>query len=173
MEYNKFISFLKRHNLYDQEIFNYFWDEAIFFDYRDEWKRSFIGCFYLFDNVHHLKKMRVFVPFINDDITILINIHEYVHLFMLYRKLGKRVKIGDDVEILAMYYERIYLLENPTQELSEYLMYLNQCIDLDKDLKYTIGLNVCEELLNSCYNYNITKLYRKTKKLIKKYHRKG
>ena len=46
MYYQKFINFLKEHNLYNEEVVEYWKNNRTLFDYHDEEKRGFIGCFY-------------------------------------------------------------------------------------------------------------------------------
>lgn len=167
MYHKKFIEFLKKHNLYDEEVLNYWKDNKTSFDYREEEKRDLIGCFYILRN-NILEKIKLIVPFIESDKTVLINIHEYIHLFLLYPKLGKKCKIGLDKEVLPIFYEKVYIQENPTPQLIEYHEYLNSFIKKSDQQEYIIALNLSGELLKNYKNKNINKLDHKVKKLVKK-----
>ncbi len=170
MYYQKFIDFLKKHNLYDEDVINYWKNHKVSFDYREEEQRDFIGCFYMLrDNV--LEKISLIVPFIDNDKTVLINIHEYVHLFLLYPKLRKKCIIGIDKEVLPILYEKIYIHENPTDELINYYEYLNSFIEKSGKEEYLIALDISEQLLENNYS-NIRQLERKTKKLTKFYQKR-
>ena len=171
MYYQKFINFLKEHNLYNEEVVEYWKNNRTLFDYRDEEKRGFIGCFYQYKK-EYLTKIHLIVPFINNDKTILINIHEYIHLLTLYNKIGKKYKIGDDKEVLPFLYERIFIKENKTDELLNYYQYLNKTIIEDNKEEYLIALNLSEILLKEYNNDNIYKLDKKSKKLTKKYQKR-
>jgi len=103
------IDFFKRHKLYNKEMFDYFSNNAIMIDYEDEEQRMFVGCFCILGKDKKLKSILLNVPYIYDDITMLVSIHEFVHGIMLYGNLNKKVKIGIDKEVLPMLYEKIYI----------------------------------------------------------------
>lgn len=167
--YLKFINFFKEHNLYDETVFKYIRENAILFDYLEEEKRAFIGCYYSYDKNNHLSKITIAVPIINDEKTLLINIHEYIHAITLYHKLGKTCKIETDIEMLPMLFERIYLEENKNQILEEYVKSLNEKITEDSEVAYQIALKYQEELLKYYHQTkDFNRLKRKAKKLSKK-----
>lgn len=172
--YRKFINFFQKHNLYNEEIFDYLRLNSILFDYLDEDTRPFIGCYHTLDKDLKLKKIELCVPLIADEKTILINIHEYTHGILLYEYLNKKIKITNDCETLPLLMERIYLEENPSQELEEYIKKLNTKIQNDTSIeaqKYKTALNIQEELLtyyNKTHNFN--KVKKKSKKLYRKQH---
>ena len=120
------------------------------FDYRDDDNRNFFGCFWLVNN-GYLNKISLVVPFFDNDITVLINIHEYIHGIMLYEKLGKKYKPGIDIEILPMLYEKLYVLENSNNELIQFEDSLNQKINDSNELKYKLGLMCSDKLLQMYY----------------------
>lgn len=166
--YQKFINFLKEHYLYDEKILEYWKNNRTLFDYRDEEKRDLMGCFYQYEK-EYLTKIHLIVPFIDNDKTVLINIHEYIHLLTLYNKIGKKCKIGDDKEVLPFLYERIFINENKTDELLKYYQYLNQSIIESNVNEYLIALHLSEILLEEYDNDAIHKLDKRAKKLTKKY----
>ena len=168
MYYQKFINFLKEHHLFNEEIFDYWNQNKILFDYLDDEKRIFIGCYYQYEH-NYLTKISLIVPFLDDDKTTLINIHEYVHLFSLYHKIGKKCKIDDSCEVLPFLFERIYIRENQSKELLEYYDFLNRSIINDNKKPYVMALNLSDDLLNEYNNEKVCKLDRKVKKLVKKY----
>lgn len=166
--YTKFIDFFKRHNLYDEKIFNYLQENSVMFDYRDEDSRPFIGCYYSYSKDNKLQKITLCVPFIDDDITTLINIHEYIHGILMYNKIGYKFKTNIDCEILPMLYERIFIEETQNEELNEYLEYLNQKVLENPKPEYQLALSIQDELLEEYNkNNNIKKLNKKIKKLTK------
>ena len=85
--YNKFINFFKEQNLYNEEMFTYFGNNSILFDYRDEDYHPFIGCFYLTKD-NKVTKISLVVPYLNSEVSTLINIHEYTHAIILYKHLN-------------------------------------------------------------------------------------
>ena len=168
MYYEKFLEFLKSHNLYDEDIYKYWYDNSMRFDYLIEEGRDFINTYYKFEN-GYLVKLWSFLPFIDSDITVLINIHEYVHMYVMYNKLGKRCKIGRDCEVLPILFERIYIEENKTPELLKYYNFLNDSIIDDNDDKYVLALNISNELIKEYNKQDISKLDNKVKRLVLKH----
>lgn len=168
--YKKFIRFLKEHNLYDAEALEYLRNNGVFFDFLEEENRDFIGCRYILDKNEKLQKIQICAPFIRDEKTILINIHEFTHGLMLYKYLGKKIKTGNDIEILPMLYERVYLIENYSVQVKEYIDSLNSQITEKSKIAYRIALEVQDEmLLYQKSESNPQKLNIKAKKLAKKY----
>ena len=167
--YNDFINFFKKHNLYDEEIFNYIQKNRTLFDYRDEEQRIFIGCYYTCNKQGILQKIKLCVPFIDNQITLLINIHEYIHAIELYKNIGKKYEQKDTEETLPMLYEQLYYLENPNKELEIYLIELNKKITKKSSKSYQIALLIQEELLAYYQKTNPTlkKLQTKVKKYLK------
>lgn len=49
--------------------------------------------------------------------TMLINIHEITHGIYAYKKLNKKYNPNVGIETLPMLYEKIYILENNSEEL--------------------------------------------------------
>ena len=112
MYYEKFINFLKKHNLYDEEVIQYWTKNKISFDYLEEESRCLIGCYYKIEN-KILTKISLIVPFIDNDKTVLINIHEYAHALELYSELGKIYEDKVELrEIHAREMEKVYLKSN-------------------------------------------------------------
>lgn len=173
-KYTEFINFFKKHNLYSEEAFKYLIKNTIYFDYREEDKRPYIGYHYLTDKNSILKEIKLYLPYISDYKTLLINIHEYIHALHLYRRLEKKYKKELDSEILPMLYEKIYLLENPNEILEEFLKYLNTLITENSPQEYKIALLVQEELLKYYIEKkpSFEKLQRKARKLTRKYTNK-
>lgn len=166
--YSKFVEFLKSHNLYEEQAFRYIWKNALYIDYLNEEVRDFIGCFFIYEN-GYLTKIRLCVPYIVDDKTVLINIHEYVHAFLLYYKLNTKYKIGIEKEVLPLFFEKLYILENPGRGLEEYERYLNQFIIKENILEYKLALDVVDDLVQLYKpEMSIQKLEKKTKRLVKR-----
>ena len=169
--YNNFINFFKKHNLYDEEMFNYIQKNRTLFDYRDEDQRIIIGCYYICNKQGILQKINICVPFINDPITLLINIHEYIHAIESYKNISKKYEHKDTEETLPMLYEVLYYLENQNKELKIYLTELNKKITKNSSKSYQIALLIQEELLTYYQKTNPTfrTLQSKVKKISKRY----
>ncbi len=147
--YNNFINFFKRHNLYDEEIFDYLRENSFMFDYRDDDYRPFTGCNYIIKN-GYLDKINLVVPFFDNDITSLINVHEYVHGIISYNYLGKKYSIGNDAEVLPMMFEKLYILESNNPELMDYGKSLDSMISKD-DFSHYLGL-LYRDIMIELYN---------------------
>lgn len=170
--YISFVNFLIKHNIYDDEAFTYIRNNTTYFDYRDEDKRPSIGYYYFTDGLK-ITRIELCVPFIRDEITTIINVHEYIHGFSLYKKIGKRFKLENDSEVLPLLYEKIYLSENPNEQLEIFIKHLNSQITENSPLVYKIALSVQQELLEYYQekNPNFTKLERKAKVLARRYQK--
>lgn len=172
--YIKFINFFKDKKLYNEEIFTYLREKSIMFDYIDTDQRPSIGTYYTFDKRHKLKNIILYVPFINDEITIVTNIHEYTHGLLAYNNLNKKYILQDDCEILPMLMEKLYLKDNPSPTLDRYIQYLDAKILESKckeDYRYKIALNIQSELLEYySTNNDFEKLKNKSRKLYRKYN---
>ena len=78
---------------------------------------------------------------------MLVNIHEYVHYYLFFKKIGKKVIIGRNCEVLPMLYEKIFIIEKNSDDLYEYEKLLNNSIDKN-DLNYVYALKIRDYLLN-------------------------
>ena len=169
MEYHpKIINFFKEHNLYDEKKFNYLKNNSIMVDYENPEERSFIGCFYILDQRNILRKIKLNLPYVMNEETTLINIHELTHGIENYYKIGKKFKKDITIETLPLLYEKLYILENPSEELIAYGKYLDNLIEETSEKEYKFALKVREELLNN-YDYDMVKIQKRTKKLVRKY----
>ena len=173
MNYNsKIIDFFKKHNLYEKEMFDYLQKNSIMLDYRDPDARAFIGTFYVLDAKRKLTRIILYLPYVYDEKTALINIHEITHGIENYQKLGKRFEKDITIETLPLLYEKIYIQETGDEELVKYGKFLDDSIrekDDKENLKYIFGLKAREELIKSFNNENIKRMSKKCQKLKRKY----
>lgn len=169
MEYHpKVINFFKKHNMYDERLFKYLKENSTLLDYAYEEQRFMIGCFYILDKHNILRGLRLNLPYVTDEKTALINIHELTHGIENYYKMGKKFKKDITIETLPLLYEKLYILENPSEELITYGKYLDNLIEETSEKEYKYALKVREELLKN-YDYNMVKMQKRTKKLVRKY----
>ena len=82
--YEIYIEFLKKYNLYDKEVFDFIKDKTVYVDYMNTDSENFIGVYPIVDKDNIVRDLRMCVPNIVDDISISMNIHEYVHLIKMY-----------------------------------------------------------------------------------------
>ncbi len=171
--YYKFINFFEKQNLYNKETFDYFRSNSILFNYLDTDYHPFIGCYYTTKN-KKVNKINLIVPYIDNDVTTLINIHEYTHAIILYQYMNKIFPEDITTEILPLLYERIYLEENKDNKvLQEHISAINKRIVTSNNseiTKYKIALDIQNNLLEYYNNghKNIKELHRRIKKLVKK-----
>jgi len=116
---NKFIKYLKDTEIYNEEVFKYIKPKTVYLDHSEE-ATHFYGVFPIVDDNNIIKDIKLCVPKIKDDITVSINIHEYVHLLLLYRELNKEYKESDYDELLPVMYEFYYLKDNDPEYLEAY-----------------------------------------------------
>ena len=166
---SEIIDFFKRHNLYEEKMFNYLQENSIMIDYRVEEHRAFVGCFCQYEkNSNILLKFNLCIPFDYNDVTRLVCIHEIVHGICAYKKLNKHFDLGNSCEVLPFLYEGLYVIEKQSEELNNYLKYLDSCIEEHSDEKYKIALYLRNELLDN-YEDNFDKMDRLSKRLTLRY----
>lgn len=139
MKYNqKVIDFFKRHNMYDEKVFEYLQDNTMMVDYNDPDQRMFIGfSAWIKDGV--LKRFTICIPYMQDNITMLNDIHEIAHGIYAYRKLNKKYD-RNACETIPMLCEKIFVSETNDEELTKYSEYLDSLIDEDSEAKYRFAL---------------------------------
>ena len=172
--YKKFIHFLKEHNLYDENAMEYLHEKGIFFNYLEEENRDFIGCYFAINKRKILEDIILCVPYIRDEKTLIINVHEYTHALLYYKYLGKKVDTkNSSIEILPMMYEKLYIKESNSQLGKEYIEYLDSQITEKSDLKYRIAIEAQQDILDFYgKEKNPDKLQDQSKKIAKKLTKK-
>ena len=77
--YEKYINFLKKHNIYNEELLMYIREYATYFDYYNENEKNYpTSTFPVIDKQKKVIGIRTVIPVITDDITIILNIKEYI-----------------------------------------------------------------------------------------------
>ena len=169
MKYHyKITNFFKKHNIYDEEMFNYFSQNSTMIDYDIEEYRGFVGCWPNINKQNILIGFHVNTPYYKDDKTALITVHELIHAKLCYDKIGYFYKKSITDETLPFLYEKLYLLENYSPELEKYQEYLDSLIDENRVNAYLFALKNRDYLLSK-YNYNFKEMQRLTKRLSKKF----
>ena len=101
---NEVKDFFKKENLYSEEFFDFLKQKVRKVPSTSE--ISWYGCFpQVEDSI--LKDIRLLVPEITDEKSLLINIHEYAHALELYNELG------------TIYIERRIERENKAKEMEK------------------------------------------------------
>ena len=168
MNYNQgIVDFFKKHNMYDERVFEYLQANTTMLDYRDPEQRDFAGCFYIKEKNDVLRRLLLCIPYVYNCETALINIHEITHGIENYRKIGKKFKKDITVETLPILYEKLYILDNPSDEIIAYSRYLDE-VCRDGAVEYQYALRVRDELLSN-YNYDMHRMEKLSKKLVRKY----
>lgn len=168
--YIKFINFFRSYGLYDEQMFNYIWSNSIFYNDLEIECEDFAGIYYILDKHSKLLKFNLIVPYINNEKTLFINIHEYMHAIYAYYYLGQKIKIDETSEAIALLFEKIYLDEFYSHSLNEYKNKLNTIRNNSCDKKYVLGLKIADELLlNYKKKLSFKDLNKKSKRLLKKY----
>ena len=163
MEYNpEIIAFFKRHNMYDEKVFNYLQNNTMMIDYRNPDERYFIGLFYIQDKKERLQRIQLNIPYVYDYETALINVHEITHGIENYYKIGKKFDKDITVEALPLLYEKLYIMDGNNEELRKYGEYLDAMIDRDSEIEHRIALI-------EHYDYDMKKMQKLAKKLVRKY----
>ena len=139
MKYNSdVIEFFKNHNMYDKEMFDYLEQHTVMVDYNDSFQRMFIGFTVRIKN-GKLIDFTICVPYVEDNVTMLNNIHEITHGIYAYNKIGKKYN-SNVSEVLPFLFEKLFVLETNDEELNKYSEYLDSLVDEDSEERYKIAM---------------------------------
>ena len=130
----KFIEFLKKSELYNEEVLDYIEYRTTHVDYKEKGAMDFVGCYPILED-GIVKDIWLCVPNMVDDISISINIHEYVHLLRVYKSLGKKFEESEYEELLPVMYEFAFLEDVGN---TEYLEKYKEDIKDDEVLKVLV-----------------------------------
>ena len=135
---DKYINFLKKYNLYREDIFEYMKDRTKYIDYRQDGSDGYIG---VYPNLVNgiIKDIKMRVPRLIDDHSIAITIHEYIHLLKMFDYIGKEYVFSDYEDLLPTFYELVFAKENNDID------YINERLEFIKEYNY---LNVLVDMFN-------------------------
>lgn len=108
---NKLTSALKSLNIYSDKLISFLNGKILYLPLKkDEFPWA---CFPILDDNEVLIDIKLLVPEIIDEDTLLVNIHEFTHAFELFQKLGhKYIENVPYSEKLAKDNEKIYIKLN-------------------------------------------------------------
>lgn len=168
----KFINFLKKHDLYDEKVLKYIAEQSVDIDI-DSHDFLLGSCHTVINNNNgKLEQIIPCMPNIMDDYSVMIAIYTYVNTLLLLPKLNKTY----DNELfynyfLPLFYKKIYILENPSDELLMYEKTMRERL-----LKFSPNnFKYIFELIDSLtcnYNknsYDSRKIAKKAKRLARTY----
>lgn len=130
----KFIEFLKKSELYNEDVLDYIEYRTTYVDYKEKGAMDFVGCYPILED-GMVKDIRLCVPNMVDDVSVSINIHEYVHLLRIYKSLGKKFVESEYEELLPIMYEFAFLEDVGN---TEYLEKYKEDIKDDEVLKVLV-----------------------------------
>ncbi len=162
----KFIKFLKDNNIYDEKVLEFFKNNSTYVDFKDDDTKYFIGCYPKVEN-GILKGVNICVPDMEDEVTVTINIHEYVHTLELYKKLNKEYKETSYEEVLPVFYELIFFKEN-VKTMADYSKFYEEHLMKYYEKEYLMVIELYNDLIKEYGDTSIEHLEKRVKRLIKK-----
>ena len=159
--YIKLINFLKRNGINNETMFNYLYDKTKIIDYTTEEQREIRGVYPKYDKQKKLNDITLYID-VNNDESILLSIRPYCNLGTLYNP-DKDI----EAETLAIYFEKLYIKENPELIYKTYLDNIYSSIMEENDNSiHKIALITEQRLENTNYNTScFEELYEKAKAL--------
>lgn len=149
--FDKYMAFLRKHELYDEYFFDYFWNRAVHVDIRDEEYQGLFGSNVpIINEKNKLIDLVPCMPFIDNDKAVAIGIYTYVHALTQTPRIGK--KHNDNkyfCYILPMFYERIYIIENENEALLKHEEEIRYNIEIGDSLENKLILQSVDELVDS------------------------
>lgn len=172
--YEKYINFLKKHNIYKKEVLMYIREFVIYFDYHNENERSYpTSTLPVIDKQKKVIGVQTILPLISDDITTILNIQEYIKASIYYNQIGTIMKKEPNHQIamiLQILYTKLYISEHQTEELKK----LEKSINEDEREECKVALYLSDVLLETYIEgeTNLESLIEETEKLINQKRRK-
>lgn len=168
--YQEYISFLKKHGLYDNKCFSYIQSQAVLVDYQGLEDKNLIGCAINIDRSGRLRSFVPCLPYLNNKKMVAISIYVYTQALMLISKLGKEYEEDFYSRSLPLFYLKLYLVENANEVLWQYDQQIEKNLLENETNQSKLLLEYLERLLENYYQENseAKKLGRKTKRLAKK-----
>lgn len=166
----KFVSFLKKHELYNFKCFSYFEYQAVKIDYEDIKDVLFLDCV-LETKFGYLQGFIPIVPYLSNDKTVAMNIYAYVQALQLIPKVGKKYEEQFIHSLLPLLYLRLYLVENANEVLWNYEKSIEHKLLNDESEQSKILLQQIDHLIEIYYfeGDSAKKMGVKTKRLAKNY----
>ena len=168
MKYDeRIIDFFKRHNLYEEEMFDYIQKNTWGICYADKPKARRVGCYNIGDK--RLLDFLVVIPDQTTDFTMFIQVHEIAHAIYAYKHLGKRFSAPSS-ELLAFVMEKKYAEEIKSESVTKYSEHLDSVIDENDALEYRFALHARKEFMDS-FNGDMKTFDKQSGKLLRKFQR--
>ena len=136
----KYIDYLKKTEIYNEKVLNYLKDNTKVIEYSED-ANDFLGTFPQVDENNILTGIKMCVPKMTNDITVGMNIHEYVHALMLYRNLNKEYVEDKQADLMPTFYELNYYKEN---NVDDYFNFYIEHIK-EKDNYLTMLINIFDK----------------------------
>ncbi len=153
----EFISFLKQYNIYNKEIVDSFYNNSLRYDSEIDGEIGLNMCIYAINDDDVLVDLKACVPCIKNYKTMLVNVHEYIHYYIMYKKLGKKVIIGRNCELLPLVYEKLFIMEKNDDALNRYAEKLDRIIKKDNNPDYIYALEYRDKLIDLLYKKKFLK----------------
>lgn len=171
--YIKFLSFLRNHNLHDIDNFKYIWSQAAFIDATDDDYNFLLGgCVNIIDKNGKLQGIVPCLPNLVNDKMVAVSVYGYVQALTQLTRLNKKYKSNIYYSyILPMFYEKLFILENSSDELLTYEENMRKKLLKDNSFDYKLVLETVDDLIEK-YNkgkLDDKKMARKTRRLAKIY----
>ena len=172
MFHPKIIEFFKKHNLYDEEMFEYILKRCDYVDYYDSDINFMVGCpAKVNPRNNRIEGFRLCIPYCWDEKTALVSVHEIAHAIYWYKRLGKKYNKIEE-ELFPMVVERIYLEENKTSTLESYEKFLDSTIDETSEAQYRFAIANRDHLLQSDIS-DFRYLDKSMRKFVRKWKREN
>lgn len=168
----KIEDFFKKHNLYDEEMFAYIYQYSYQVDYYDDAQNCAIGGPPKTDKyTDRIEGPRVCYPYVIDEITRLIAVHELAHAIYWYQRIGKKPNRIMS-ELFPMIVEKLYIEENRTSILEAFEKRLDSIITPNSPECYRFALANRDNLLGIDLS-DVKAFDKKSKKLLRKWKREN
>lgn len=115
--YFLFENFLKRHELFNEKVYNYIKDNSVLVKYKNIEDFSSIGCSIVLDRKGRLSQVIPIVPLPKNKKMVAINIFIYVQAMILIPNIGKVFDENSYNNILPFVFQRLFILENSNKYL--------------------------------------------------------
>ncbi len=141
----RIIDFFKRHNLYDEKMFEYLQDNTWGVCYADPPKARRVGC-PVIRYKGRILGFVIIIPDVTNDFTMFIQVHEIAHGIYAYKHLGKKVE-DRKLELLPFAIEKLYANEVQSEAVNNFSQRLDSMVDETSREPYRFALANRDEIV--------------------------
>ena len=157
--YSKYKKFLIKHELFDNNTFNFIKDNSVMFDFESIEDYKSFGCSIVLNEKGRLVQIIPCVPILKDEETVAINMFVYTEALLLIPLIGKKFDNKYIDKKLPFIFLKLYIMEN------------KELLEIQNKMQFGGGEQYSDELIDTyCQdNLNLSNSARMIKRRARNY----